>query len=115
MVCRRTGGCTKAAGHQGFCSGHKGFKKRDGTPADNIGSSSGSMRHHHHHHHHHHQRVSDGDYEYHDEYEGGGAWDSEEEEDFYSPPALKRQRVNSGGSTPRAGDPLLSLLQLLDC
>lgn len=28
MVCSRTQGCTKAAGHQGFCSGHKGFRRR---------------------------------------------------------------------------------------
>jgi hypothetical protein len=34
MVCRRTNGCTKAAGHQGFCSGHKGFRKRHADPSD---------------------------------------------------------------------------------
>lgn len=28
MVCGRTQGCAKAAGHQGFCSGHKGFRRR---------------------------------------------------------------------------------------
>lgn len=28
MVCSRTAGCAKAAGHQGFCSGHKGFRRR---------------------------------------------------------------------------------------
>lgn len=28
MVCSRTQGCAKAAGHQGFCSGHKGFRRR---------------------------------------------------------------------------------------
>ncbi|KAK9835818.1 hypothetical protein WJX74_008627 [Apatococcus lobatus] len=26
--CNRTYGCTKATGHQGFCSGHKGFRRR---------------------------------------------------------------------------------------
>ena len=26
--CNRTHGCTKATGHQGFCSGHKGFRRR---------------------------------------------------------------------------------------
>lgn len=30
LVCTRTSGCTKQAGHQGFCSGHKGFNKRKG-------------------------------------------------------------------------------------
>ena len=29
LVCARTPGCTKPAGHQGFCSGHKGFKRRN--------------------------------------------------------------------------------------
>ena len=35
MVCGRTAGCAKAAGHQGFCSGHKGFRRRffEDTPA----------------------------------------------------------------------------------
>lgn len=28
LVCNRTAGCTKSAGHQGFCSGHKGFRRR---------------------------------------------------------------------------------------
>ena len=28
LVCSRTAGCAKAAGHQGFCSGHKGFRRR---------------------------------------------------------------------------------------
>ncbi|WPT16178.1 hypothetical protein PSENEW3_00004185 [Picochlorum sp. SENEW3] len=27
--CNRTHGCTKAFGHQGFCSGHRGFKRKD--------------------------------------------------------------------------------------
>lgn len=31
VTCTRTAGCTKAAGHQGFCSGHKGFAKRRGA------------------------------------------------------------------------------------
>lgn len=34
LVCTRTSGCTKQAGHQGFCSGHKGFKRK--TPYDNF-------------------------------------------------------------------------------
>ena len=28
LVCPRTPGCTRPAGHQGWCLGHKGFKKR---------------------------------------------------------------------------------------
>jgi hypothetical protein len=36
------------------------------------------------------------------------------DDDDYSPSALKRARKGSNASTPRAGDPLLSLLQLLD-
>jgi hypothetical protein len=28
LVCPRTPGCTRPAGHQGWCVGHKGFKKR---------------------------------------------------------------------------------------
>jgi hypothetical protein len=30
LVCPRTPGCTRPAGHQGWCLGHKGFKKRRG-------------------------------------------------------------------------------------
>ena len=30
MACHRTAHCTKSAGHQGFCSGHKGFRRREG-------------------------------------------------------------------------------------
>ena len=28
--CNRTSGCTKEFGHQGFCSGHRGFKRKEG-------------------------------------------------------------------------------------
>ncbi|KAL0034314.1 hypothetical protein WJX77_008756 [Trebouxia sp. C0004] len=28
LLCTRTSGCAKSAGHQGFCSGHKGFRRR---------------------------------------------------------------------------------------
>lgn len=28
LVCPRTAGCTRPAGHQGWCLGHKGYKKR---------------------------------------------------------------------------------------
>lgn len=35
-VCRRTTTCTKSAGHQGFCSGHKGFKRRDSPTASSA-------------------------------------------------------------------------------
>eukprot|EP00877_Chromochloris_zofingiensis_P012965 jgi/Chrzof1/7922/Cz02g41120.t1 len=30
LLCPRTAGCTRPAGHQGWCLGHKGFKKRRG-------------------------------------------------------------------------------------
>ncbi|KAL4447259.1 hypothetical protein ABPG77_007292 [Micractinium sp. CCAP 211/92] len=32
-VCSKTASCTKPAGHQGFCSGHKGFKRRESPTA----------------------------------------------------------------------------------
>lgn len=32
-VCSKTATCTKPAGHQGFCSGHKGFKRRESPTA----------------------------------------------------------------------------------
>lgn len=35
-VCRRTTTCTKPAGHQGFCSGHKGFKRRESPTASSA-------------------------------------------------------------------------------
>ena len=28
LLCQRTQGCMKAANHTGFCSGHKGFKRK---------------------------------------------------------------------------------------
>ncbi len=28
LLCPRTPGCNRPAGHQGWCSGHKGFKRR---------------------------------------------------------------------------------------
>ncbi|KAL3157100.1 hypothetical protein ABBQ38_001346 [Trebouxia sp. C0009 RCD-2024] len=42
LVCTRTSGCTKAAGHQGFCSGHKGFRRRffEGAAAQASGEWS---------------------------------------------------------------------------
>lgn len=108
MVCNRTGGCTKAAGHQGFCSGHKGFKRRDGTPtaAAGFGGMRNPLRQH---------RVSSKSggplqFRYGTDEECEGSWDSDDE---YTP-AFKRVKRGSAASTPRGGDPLLSLLQLLD-
>jgi len=110
VACNRTKGCIKAAGHQGFCSGHKGFKRREGTPtgaaaAANSGFRSGHpIRQH---------RVvprSSSQYQqYTDEEEV--SWKSDDDEYL---PAFKRAKKESTVSTPRAGDPLLSLLQLLD-
>lgn len=40
--CNRTHGCTKAAGHQGFCSGHKGFRRR--PSCELLPFESSSMR-----------------------------------------------------------------------
>ena len=44
LVCNRTAGCAKSAGHQGFCSGHKGFRRRffEDMPAHADGPSLGS-------------------------------------------------------------------------
>ncbi|KAL0049880.1 hypothetical protein WJX82_011620 [Trebouxia sp. C0006] len=43
LVCTRTSGCAKSAGHQGFCSGHKGFRRRffEDMPAHADDRSSG--------------------------------------------------------------------------
>lgn len=108
IPCNRTGGCIKAAGHQGFCSGHKGFKRREGTPTGTA-SFSGfrgghPLRQH---------RVvprSSSQYQQFTD-EEGMSWNSDD--DDYTP-AFKRPKRGSNVSTPRAGDPLLSLLQLLD-
>jgi hypothetical protein len=36
--CNRTMGCTKVYGHQGFCSGHQGFKRKESeTPTSRFG------------------------------------------------------------------------------
>lgn len=43
MVCRRTTTCTKAAGHQGFCSGHKGFKRRESPSASSAPGRRGGF------------------------------------------------------------------------
>ena len=42
-VCRRTGTCTKPAGHQGFCSGHKGFKRRESPTASSAPGRRGGF------------------------------------------------------------------------
>lgn len=113
VACRRTSGCTKAAGHQGFCSGHKGFRRREGGmalhPATNIG---GGVRHS--------RRVTargtyrlydDGRGMHDDDYtEDGGPWGSEDEE--YTPMHKRPRHDNFLSSDQR--DPLLSLLSLLD-
>ncbi|KAK2079427.1 hypothetical protein QBZ16_003119 [Prototheca wickerhamii] len=43
--CVRTAGCIKPAGHQGFCSGHKGFRRRNAeacaAPAGRAGGGHG--------------------------------------------------------------------------
>lgn len=43
LVCNRTSGCAKSAGHQGFCSGHKGFRRRffEDMPSHTHRHSSG--------------------------------------------------------------------------
>lgn len=33
LMCMRTAGCSRPAGHQGWCSGHKGFKRRKASEA----------------------------------------------------------------------------------
>jgi hypothetical protein len=108
-ACNRTNGCIKAAGHQGFCSGHKGFKRREGTPTGAAGSGfrggGHPLRQH---------RVvprTSNQYQQYTDDDEDMLWNSED--DDYSP-AFKRAKRGSNVSTPRAGDPLLSLLQLLD-
>lgn len=36
LVCSRTVGCTRPAGHQGWCSGHKGYRKRAKARAESA-------------------------------------------------------------------------------
>ena len=110
MVCNRTGGCTKAAGHQGFCSGHKGFKRREGTPtATQSGGMRNPLRQ---------QRLVTSKTSS-LQYRTAGTTDDEgdvfswDSDDDYTP-GSKRVKRGSAASTPRGGDPLLSLLSLLD-
>jgi len=116
MSCQRTGGCTKTAGHQGFCSGHKGFKRRDGG-ASLSGSGGGISAHGRQHPFRQHRlaTVRGAREAYYDSEERWGS-----DDDDYTP-CFKRQRRGgaSSASTPRAAaaaahDPLLSLLSLLD-
>lgn len=43
-LCQRTQGCMKAENHTGFCSGHRGFKRKNtaayGSGMDEFGSAS---------------------------------------------------------------------------
>lgn len=101
MVCRRTNGCTKAAGHQGFCSGHKGFRKRHADPSDfsqhafNQHAYAVSMPHGP-------ARMSTrGKF-------GFENFIQPSDEDEYTPSFAKRARR---GESPHEYDPLLSLLQ----
>lgn len=99
MVCHRTGGCTKAAGHQGFCSGHKGFKKREGGTPTAVGAGSHAFR----------VRTGrslHGEEEDDEDYE----WNGSGSEDEYVP---VHKRARKAVTTPRADDPLVSLLSLL--
>lgn len=98
MVCRRTNGCTKAAGHQGFCSGHKGFRKRHGDASDLVHGYTSAMV------------YASG---------GGGSRRGKigyeivnhpSDEDEYTPSFAKRARGGGGGREPEY-DPLLSLLE----
>ena len=109
LLCQRTSGCTKPAGHQGFCAGHKGFKRRDGSLSSTPTSAGGGrsiFRQH---------RLSvrskKSNMPLHQNDDSLGS-----EDDEYTP-SLKRQRqyMNiSEDDTPTAGDPLLSLLSLLN-
>eukprot|EP00887_Chlorella_sp_A99_P001968 scaffold18.g1968.t1 len=115
--CRRTPTCTKGFRHQGFCSGHKGYKRRESPTAAASGSSSGSRR----------QAFSAACTTF-----LGYASPSDDDDKEYTP-SYKRPRRTvtprgaasgtpysatagsvSAASTPRACDPLLSLLACMD-
>lgn len=98
MVCQRTGGCTKQAGHQGFCSGHKGFKRRDG-----MTSGGGILGHGHYRAH----RSSHCPHQHHHE---SDYW-SEEDDDDYTPTS-KRMKRDSRMAMEASPDPegLLGML-----
>jgi hypothetical protein len=101
MLCQRTTTCTKAAGHQGFCSGHKGFKRREsptGAAALARGHAfrqQGRA--------HRQARLKEHENAYEEEY-------SESDED-YTPVFFKRARRSEGpAAAPGDNDPLVSLL-----
>jgi len=125
MSCKRTHGCTKHAGHQGFCSGHKGFKKREmmmrmgmGTgvmgPSSSSMMSEGMMFHglrtatatgHHHKHHLNgggRGRVSSKRPNHHEGTKGHYGNDDDDWSDEDYTPTSKRPK-KSGGVTPRGG------------
>jgi hypothetical protein len=89
--CNRTSGCTKEFGHQGFCSGHRGFKRKEcEMPMSRVG------------------RHSLREYDF-----------SLDDDDEYTPMhrGAKHARysdIDRGICTPRGSDdPLVSLLNLL--
>lgn len=102
-TCHRTSGCTKHSGHQGFCSGHKGFRRRDvpgSTPTAAAARQRAAAA----------RRVLAA---------AAGRW--EESDDDYTPSSKRARRAAAAqqGSWPACGgggggDPLLSLLSLLD-
>lgn len=124
MSCNRTHGCTKHAGHQGFCSGHKGFKKREmmmgmrggrgGPPSSpmmsegmmvyGFGTGTGYHRNGG-------GRVSSKRPHHHNGMKGHDDDDWSDED--YTPTSKRRRKA---GATPRGGvfktDALLSLLSL---
>ena len=142
MSCKRTHRCTKHAGHQGFCSGHKGFKKRDmmgmGMGMGMMGPSSSSMMsegmmfhgfgtgtdYHHHRNGGGGGRVSSKRHHRHKGMKGHGNDDGDWSDEDYTPTSKRPKK--SGGATPRGGgggtsvrgagvfqnDALLSLLSL---
>ncbi|KAL6774554.1 hypothetical protein ACKKBG_A25450 [Auxenochlorella protothecoides x Auxenochlorella symbiontica] len=97
--CTRTSGCVKHAGHQGFCSGHKGFRRRAGEAGG--GPQGGRAD----------RRARSGASQH-----AGRSGRRDEDEDSDYVPTTKRARATSGGGyvPRRSQDPLLSLLSLLD-
>ncbi len=83
-TCHRTAGCNKAAGHQGFCAGHGGFRRREGDALAGAAGAAGAPR----------ARAPAAD--------AADAWASDGDGDYEPPPAAKRAR-RGGSATPRGG------------
>ncbi len=91
-ACHRTAGCNKAAGHQGFCAGHGGFRRREGDVPAGAAGAAGAPR----------RAVAGAPRARAPTAAAADGWASDGDGDYEPPPAAKRAR-RGGSATPRGG------------